>query len=169
MLVVYLSTMAIGTWDSKCICRPFAPSIKAKWPSGLRRQFKALVFGRGFESRPPQTDFVSTREGSFSVLFSKLDKIRQSSRSRPSSVGRACDCSRRESNHNVTGSIPVVEISFAIVAVVRRKNKQCKRFWPRNAGLAQSVERQALNLMVEGSSPSVGVIFPSQMFFLFFV
>ena len=24
---------------------------KATWPSGLRRQFKALVFGRGFESR----------------------------------------------------------------------------------------------------------------------
>ena len=23
----------------------------ARWPSGLRRQFKALVFGRGFESR----------------------------------------------------------------------------------------------------------------------
>jgi hypothetical protein len=99
------------------------------------------------------------------VLFSKLDKIRQSSRSRPSSVGRACDCSRRESNHNVTGSIPVVEISFAIVAVVRRKNKQCKRFWPRNAGLAQSVERQALNLMVEGSSPSVGDSFTTYFYF----
>ena len=25
---------------------------KVRWPSGLRRQFKALVFGRGFESRP---------------------------------------------------------------------------------------------------------------------
>ena len=26
-------------------------NLKARWPSGLRRQFKALVFGRGFESR----------------------------------------------------------------------------------------------------------------------
>ena len=28
---------------------PLSP-IVATWPSGLRRQFKALVFGRGFES-----------------------------------------------------------------------------------------------------------------------
>lgn len=28
--------------------------ITVRWPSGLRRQFKALVFGRGFESRPHQ-------------------------------------------------------------------------------------------------------------------
>ncbi len=32
--------------------------------------------------------------------------------SRPSSVGRACDCSRSFRNHNVTGSIPVVENLF---------------------------------------------------------
>jgi hypothetical protein len=25
-------------------------NIMTRWPSGLRRQFKALVFGRGFES-----------------------------------------------------------------------------------------------------------------------
>ena len=31
----------------------------AGWPSGLRRQFKALVFGRGFESHFSHTFFVS--------------------------------------------------------------------------------------------------------------
>ena len=30
---------------------------KAKWPSGLRRQFKALVFGRGFEPHLCQNIF----------------------------------------------------------------------------------------------------------------
>jgi hypothetical protein len=31
------------------VCSPQAQQV-AGWPSGLRRQFKALVFGRGFES-----------------------------------------------------------------------------------------------------------------------
>ena len=28
-----------------------------RWPSGLRRQFKALVFGRGFESHSSQLNY----------------------------------------------------------------------------------------------------------------
>ena len=32
---------------------------RAGWPSGLRRQFKALVFGRGFESHFSQESFTA--------------------------------------------------------------------------------------------------------------
>ena len=35
----------------------FSKYNTAGWPSGLRRQFKALVFGRGFESHFSQVLF----------------------------------------------------------------------------------------------------------------
>ena len=93
-----------------------------RWPSGLRRQFKALVFGRGFESRPPQTDFCfHTSSDLFFPLH--LDRTK---------FGRAADLDLAQlvervtvavlsCNHNVTGSIPVVEKSFPIVTFVERK------------------------------------------------
>ena len=44
----------------------------AGWPSGLRRQFKALVFGRGFESHFSHSYFFSV-----GYIFSSVPAVSQ--------------------------------------------------------------------------------------------